>query len=87
MSRNKGMIMYYKCACKILVSVQQFYQHCSSVSEFKESWSICEYPLHSSLNVGEMCSYDRPLTAADLVNQLKEVGIVISVRKMQLIKL
>jgi hypothetical protein len=29
------------------------------------------------MDVGEVCSKDEPVTAANLMNQLKEVGIVI----------
>jgi hypothetical protein len=47
------------------------------VSELKDSWSICEHPLCSSMDVGQVCSKDEPVTAANLMNQLKQVGIII----------
>jgi len=43
------------------------------VSEFKGSWSIYEHPLCSSMDVGDVCSKDEHVAAADLMNQLKEV--------------
>jgi hypothetical protein len=47
------------------------------VSEFKGSWSVYEHPLCFSMEGGEVCSKDEHSTAANLMNQLKEVGIVV----------
>lgn len=45
------------------------------VSEFYE-WP--EYPSHSYTNMAEMVSPNETMTAAQLMNQLEEVGILIN---------
>lgn len=47
------------------------------VSEVYE-WPEYDYPSHSYTNMTEMVSSDETMTAAQLVNQLEEVGIWIN---------
>jgi hypothetical protein len=52
------------------------------VSEVYE-WSGYEYPSHSYTNVAEMVPSNGTMTAAQLMNQLEEVGRVINNSNLQ----